>query len=449
VTRATDRRASWFALFAVVLAVVPSLALAQESPPAEAAAAPAAPAPAEPAPAPAASAPAASAPAPAPPNAFTVLGLRPAPPDIAAYPARPSAQRAPSERGVELHGFVAAWVTPWAETSPVSARDTYRLRFGVLRVDARPATDVTVLARLGLMVPNNPLLDFAVSYTPHDAFGVTAGQFRIPIGAAATTLAPQLVLLDRPSYVYAMTKLAFRDVGVMVHSGPRGIANGVFHYRLAAMSGAGRAGVGTNRPPDDLTESLLAARALVDLGRFFSDGPNDRLALGASYVRSTDPAIDSGDPARDRELAANVLGRTLAPIGVERVTQLSGADLTFSYGPFYSQAELLYLRSEARDHSERREGLGANLDLAYTLPVRPWNAFDVQLAARGEHFNPRLDPGRNDLPKDDLQLAALGVNLIQGVVRASVFGSVTFFEDATTGQCTRAGDISLRTSAAF
>ena len=37
-------------------------------------------------------------------------------------------------------------------------------------------------------------------------------------------------LLDRPSYVYAMTKTAFRDFGVMLHSGlafQRQIAEGI------------------------------------------------------------------------------------------------------------------------------------------------------------------------------------------------------------------------------
>jgi hypothetical protein len=383
--------------------------------------------------------------APERPSAAAFLRLRPAPPDIAAYPARLSEQpTAADELGVEVHGVVAAWVTPWSETSPASARDTFRLRFGVLRVDARPAKNVSVLARLGLMLPSSPLLDFAVTYTPHNAWGVTVGQFRLPIGAAATTLAPQLVLLDRPTYVYAMTKLAFRDVGVMIHSSPRGIGNGVFHYRLVAASGAGRVGVGPSRAPSDLTESLLGARAIVDLGRFLSKRAGDRLALGASYVRSTDPAIDTGDAARDRELAVNVLGRTLVPIGLERTTQLAGADLSFVYGPFYSQAELLYLHSKATNADALREGLGASLDLGYTLPLHPWNALDLQLAGRFEHFNPRAD-----LADDDVQLATLGVNAIAGAVRASVFATLTFFEDPSSGAREHAGEITLRTVAAF
>jgi hypothetical protein len=380
-------------------------------------------------------------------SAFGFLALRPPPPDIAAFPARLPVRPERDELGVEVHGFVVGWITPWSEASPTSTHDTYRLRFGVLRIDARPAQNVSVLARLGLMLPTSPLLDFALTYTPHPAFGVTVGQFRLPIGAAATTLAPQLVLLDRPTYVYAMTKLAFRDVGVMLHSSPRGIAGGVFHYRLVAASGGGRVGVGASRVLDDLTKSLLAARAIVDFAPFISAERADRLALGVSYTRSNDPAIATGDPARDRELAVNVLGRSLTPTNLERVTQLAGADLTFVYGPLYSQAELLYLHSKASHASVQRAGFGTNLDLGYTLPLHPWRALDLQLALRGEHFNPRL--GRDDLPDSAVQLLTLGLNAIAGNVRASVFGTLTFFEDQTTHTHRRAGEITLRTAASF
>ena len=381
------------------------------------------------------------------PSAFPFLALRPPPPDIGAFPARLPTGPERDELGVEVHGFIVGWMTPWSEASPTSAHDTYRLRFSVLRVDARPAKNVSVLARLGLMLPSSPLLDFALTYTPTDAFGVTVGQFRLPIGAAATTLAPQLVMLDRPTYVYAMTKLAFRDVGVMVHSSPRGIAGGLFHYRLAAASGGGRAGVGASRMLDDLTQSLLAARAIVDFGPLISAERADRLALGMSYTHSRDPAIATGDAAHDRDLAANVLGRTLVPISFERVTQLAGVDLTFVYGPLYSQAELLYMHAKAVHASARRAGFGTNLDLGYTLPLHPWQVVDLQLALRGEHFNPRL--GRDDLPDSAVQLLSFGLNAIAGNVRASIFGTLTFFEEQTTRERRRAGEITLRTAASF
>lgn len=376
-------------------------------------------------------------------------GLRPAPPDIAAFPARLPNDAPALEPGVELHGFVAAWVTPWAETSAQNPPDTYRLRFGVLRVDARPARHVSVLARVGLMLPNSPLLDFALSYTPSDYVGVTVGQFRLPIGAAATTLGPKLVMLDRPSYVYAMTKQTFREVGVMIHSSERGIGHGVLHYRLMAAGGAGRLGAPASRPAADLSDSLIAARAIVDFAPLLGWPLRERLALGASYARSSDPAIATGDAARDRELAGSALGRTLAPIQHERVTQLAGADATLQLGPVYAQAELLLLHSRARAASVRRAGFGTSLDLAYTLPLRPWSLFDLQLASRAEHFNPRLgragEPGSND----EVQLLSLGLNALAGPIRASIFASFSFFEDAQTQRRDRASSLTLRAAASF
>jgi hypothetical protein len=50
---------------------------------------------------------------------------------------------------------------------------------------------------------------------------------------------------------------------------------------------------------------------------------------------------------------------------------------------------------------------------------------------------------------DDVQLATLGVNAVAGAVRASVFATLTFFEDSTSGTRERTNEITLRTAAAF
>lgn len=364
----------------------------------------------------------------------------PAPIDIAAFPPPPLAKPQVRPPGVEVHGFAALWFIPWSEEGPGAATDAFRLRFAVLRVDARPAPKVTVLARLGLMLPDSPLLDFAATYHAHPLVGVTAGQFRLPIGAAATTLAPNLVMLDRPRYVYQMTKLAFRDIGVMVHSPPAGLARGVVHYRLALASGSGRLGSGIDRPPEQ-TEYLVAGRVLVDAGRVIG-GPQDRLVAGASYLRSRDPAIATGDLAADRALAVNTLGRTLVPFGEKRVTHLAGADLTLARGPIWAQAELLYLTSSATDGDAERAALGASLEAAYTLPVRLPVA--LQLAARGEHF----DPNR-DVDDDAQAIGSLGVNASTPRMRWSAFASVTRFEDASTDERRHAGELALRMATTF
>lgn len=389
---------------------------------------------------------AAPAPAAAPTRAagFFSLAPRGAAVDIAGFPPRPAAVREERERGVELHGFVAAWATPVTGDAPSAQTDAFRLRFAVLRVDARPIRNVTVTTRLAPTVPGSPLLDAMVTYSPHDAFGVTAGQFRLPIGASATTLAPQIVMLDRPSYVYAMTKVAFRDVGMMVHSGPRGIADGLLHYRAVMASGGGRMGTGTSRAPGTPGDALYAVRVLFDAGRLLFDQPASRLALGASYVRSRDPAIDTGTAATDRSLATNVLGRTLVPYGLERVTQLVGADLTFAHRGIHAQAEMLYLHSKSTDATARAEALGASLEVAYTLPFRPRDTVDLQLAARGERFDPRFGQDH-----DQQHLLQLGLNAIAGPVRGSVFGTVTFFDDPTTGAARTAGELTFRAAAAF
>ena len=363
-----------------------------------------------------------------------------APVDIAAFP--PPGPVAPRDPGVELHGVVAAWWIPWSQDSPTAATDALRLRFAVLRIDARPAPGLSVIARLGLMLPGSPLLDLAATYQPHAAIGVTFGQFRLPIGASATTLAPQLTMMDRPGYVYAMTKLAFRDVGAMVHSGPAGLAEGLFHYRLAITNGSGRLGSGAERTPDR-GMYLVAGRALVDVGRRWLGGSRDRLVAGATVVRSHDPAIDTGTPATDATLAAGTLGRTLAPIGFERVTVLAGGDLTFAHANVWVQAEALYLRSRAVDAPARRRALGASLEAAWQLPAQ-LVGHDVQLAARGERFDPDLDAA-----DDARQAASLGVNLSLARLRWSVFGTLTRFDDATSSKPRHAGELAVRAVATF
>lgn len=395
--------------------------------------------------APAATAPAQeAAPAPAPPTPATPRASRGAPIDLAAFPPRAASQPDARDPGVEVHGYVAAWVTPATGNAPSPATDAFRLRFAILRVDARATRNVTAMVRLGLTAPSSPLLDATVTYAPHAAFGVTAGQFRLPIGAAATTLAPQLVMLDRPSYVIAMTKATFRDVGVMFHSGPRGIANGLLHYRAVVASGGGRAGVGTSRAPGNPADALYAVRVIFEPSRLLFASPTSRLALGASYAHSHDPAIATGTAATDRNLATNILGRTLAPFDLERVTQLGGGDLTFEHRGVHAQAEVLYMHSRSVDKTTTREALGTSLELAYTIPRRLRNTVDFQLAARGERFDPRLGNAH-----DQQHLLQVGLNAIAGPVRGSVFGTMTFFDDPTSGVRRNAAELTFRAAAAF
>jgi hypothetical protein len=365
-----------------------------------------------------------------------------APADPAAYP--PIGGKAEARRrGLEAHGYLAAWWLPWSQPSPTQAKDPFRLRFAVLRGDASLSKTVSVLARVGFMQPGSPLLDLDGTWSPHAAFAVTVGQFRLPIGASATTLAPNIVMLDRPNFVYAMTKLAFRDTGVMLHSKPEGIG-GIFHYRLVAASGAGRFGAGGERPPGAVENALFAGRVLADVGPRLL-GPKGRLAVGVSYVHSHDPAISTGNLATDKDVAANTLGRSLAPFAKERESQLLGADFTFSHRGVWLQAETLYLKARAIDGSLRRSAIGASLEAAYLLGIHPGGIEGVQFAARAEHFDPNMD-----VRNDEQQTFSLGGNaLLTRNVRASVFGSEILFRDAKTGEKKHGGELAFRAAYLF
>lgn len=358
--------------------------------------------------------------------------LPPPPADLAALPS----STVPADRpaGFELHGVIVPWWTPWAQDSPNAPTDAWRLRFAVLRVDARPMPGLSVIARLGFMVPGSPLLDAAATYYPTPCVGVTFGQFRLPLGASATTLAPQLVMLDRPSYVYAMTKLAFRDVGVMVHGPPEG-QHGV-HYRVALAGGGGRLGGGQTRPPDEHAY-LLAARGM------YEQRGATRVLVGASAAVSRDPAIATGMAASDATAAANILGRTLAPIGLDRTTLLAGADVSLSAGAWWLQAEAMYLRSAARDGSITKQALGASVELAWTLPVRVGD-HALQLAVRDEWFDPDRDDGSNER-----DLVGAGINATRGRFRVSLFGGIAWTESPATGTYDAAGEVTARAQAAF
>jgi hypothetical protein len=369
-------------------------------------------------------------------------GAAPAAPpvDIAAFPP-PAGAASARKPGVEVHGVVTTWWTPWSEASPTAATDALRLRFAVLRIDARPAPDVSVLARVGLMLPGSPLLDLAATYQPRPEVGVTFGQFRLPLGASATTLAPQLVMLDRPTYVYAMTKLAFRDVGAMLHSGPAGLADGLVHYRAVAASGSGRHGAGAARAPS-AHAYLLGGRVIVDGGPRALGSVKDRLVGGLTLARSHDPAIATDDATTDAALAAGSLGRTLVPIALERDTTLAGADLTVLHGHVWLQAEAMHLRSRAVDGGAAHDALGFSVEAAYAVPARP-AGHELQLAARYERFDPDLD-----ISGDVRRITSAGVNASLARLRWSAFATVTSFDDAA-GERRHAGELTVRAQATF
>ena len=116
--------------------------------------------------------------------------------------------------------------------------------------------------------------------------------------------------------------------------------------------------------------------------------------------------------------------------------------LTIARGSIWAQAETLYLRSRATDGAAHAEALGISFEAGYTLPIDL--PLDLQLAARGERFDPNLDAD------DDAQnIVSLGLNAATARVRWSAFVSAIRFEDATTGESQHAGELAFRAAASF
>lgn len=384
------------------------------------------------------------------PPASPIVGLDltnalPAPLDPTAFPALPAPPIA--RPFFELHGYLNVWATLVQDAVPtIAERDSLRLRWAILRVDAHPIEHVDVLVRVGFQAPSNPLLDFFATWGELDALQVTVGQMRLPFGASATTPAPQLVFLDRPRYVQDFLKSTFRDVGVMLHSGPRGLLDGTVHYRAAVMNGGGRLGVGASRGLDEPERFLYVGRVLVDAGRVVTGGARDRLVLAASYARSRDPAIDTGDAATDRTLADSVLGRRLVPFASERETQLVGADLTFAAAGFWAQAEWMFLDSVALvAGASHVHATGASLELAYTPDLHPYRGASLSFGVRGEYEDPDLDRSGNETGT-----VLGGVDFTAGLgIRVGAFGGATVFHDTTTNADRASAELTARAAYGF
>ncbi|MCS6857200.1 MAG: hypothetical protein NZM37_05775 [Sandaracinaceae bacterium] len=364
--------------------------------------------------------------------------------DPAAFPPLPPSeerQRPP----VEVHGFTAIWITPHQERIPgVEVRDPFRLRFAVLRVDAHLSPHVRVLSRLGLTLPQYPLLDFVGVWTPTNEVAFSFGQMRMPFGASATTLAPQLVFPDRPRYVQAMLKATFRDVGVMLHSGDRGIADGILHYRLAVMNGGGRIGTSVRRPIDGIDRLLMVGRVLVDLGRLFTHS-KDRVVVGVSYARVRDPAVEAENEEEAKEFADSMLGRRLVSYHQDRITQVIGADLTISLLGVWVQGEVMFLISTPTGGGERRQALGASLELAYSPDWHPYGNASLRGALRLEFFDP--NSGRAGDESGTI-LAGLDFDATRGI-RAGVYGGATVYRHLEEQKEVGAGEMTVRVQYAF
>ncbi len=327
-------------------------------------------------------------------------GAQRPPPDPGGFP---SGQPETTYPTWQIHGFLGLWWTPAAE----DGRDPFRIRWASVRLDALPHPKVHFLVRVGFHFTDPPLQDMTATLKLHPAFYLTAGQMRIPLGAAITTLGAQLASLERPSYAIALSKANFRDVGVMVHSRDQGLAG--FHYRLALLNGAGRLGtpLGGNDGPQDY---LWMGRVMYDLL-----GEKSRAVLGLSYGYGRDPGLTGADAEKR---AIHFLGKTVVPYNYERRTQIAGADLTWRWGGLWLQAEAMGLISNPQPGPPRR-AWGASLELAYRLE----SALGWRVIGRVERFDPALDIRLNE---ENIFSAGLDIQPWRPI-KLSVFG---VFHDA-------------------
>lgn len=339
----------------------------------------------------------------------------------AAAPNAPAAPKAKWTDKVKLSGFGVLWFTPTSDlNAPDQPKNSLSIRFARVAVDAAVSKGFSFRLHAGFEFAM-PFLDLKLTWKTLPYLNVTAGQFKIPAGASALTPAPKLALWDRPLYLRQLVKATFRDVGLMVHTQKGGIFGGVLEYALGAYEGGGRTRVGPSRGVNEPGEYLYAGRVVVNPGAVWL-GPTtkNQLALGLSYATSKDPAVATGEPAADRAIASNLLGRHNALIAVPRRTHLAGADLTLSAYKIWLQAESLYLHSVATQGNEKRRAVGASLEAGYTFKTK------TQPVARCERFDKNLDQSNNEV-----WIAGLGVNQPIGKhVLLSAFASMSVYHDA-------------------
>lgn len=305
----------------------------------------------------------------------------------AAPPAEPEPAPPSWTDFVRVRGFAVLWLNPIQDPTvpPLSDRPgaAFHFRFARLAVQARPSPEVGVKVLLGFD-HTNVFFDYQLAYTGNEWLHITAGQFRLPLGANIVTPAFRLRSYDRPRYVYVMSKQALRDLGLMVHSPPGGIFDGALEYALGMFNGEGRAHDGMSVGLRDFVDYLFVGRAVFNPGVWILP-EGGRLALGASFAHSGDPQAGP-DPVTARQNAVYHLAGRLTPYELDRDTWIAGGDLTFSAFGIWAQGEVMYMRSAARDGSVRVEGLAGSFEAGYLIEY-----LRTMAVARFEYLDASLD----------------------------------------------------------
>ena len=319
---------------------------------------------------------------------------------------------------IKLSGFMALWLNAGGdfETPMQPDSNVVRIRFARLMVKSTLAEHFGTQLQLGFD-NSNPLFDFQGTWTRYSFLNVSAGQFRVPIGASLMQPASGPTMWDRPRYVYVMTKEGIRDVGVMLHSGKDGIAGGWLEYALGGFNGNGRALSGRPAERRPVAENLYVARLAVNPGVAFL--PEDgRLTIGASVARSVDPGLVNVDGTPDQSSSAFYLGGALTPFEQERTTQLLGGDLVFSGYDVWLHMEVMGLRSEPNG-GQARSAIGYSVEAGYKF-----SAIDTQLVARFETLDPDTDVSDNEVDQ-----AGVGLNcFVLPKLELSAYGIYSRYE---------------------
>lgn len=336
------------------------------------------------------------------------------------------------EKAVEsarLSGFAIPWLR-YGE-APAEGRDprlAFRLRYARLAIKSDLAKDVSTTIAIALDDSKNPFFNLELTWKPHDAANVTVGQFRMPFGELVTNGVTNLVMIDRPDYMGALTKKRYRDIGVMLHTGKQGLYNGLVNYWFAVLNGNGIGAVGSGKTSDEgsYRDLLYVGRVMLNPGKAFVGKAFD-VRIGASVARTLSPALLDTDLAVRKDKAKEFLGTTYTPYDKRRETQLLGAEFLVKARGLFAQGEWWQLKSEplhGATADTKKELRGWHADLGYTIaPIK------TQLVFRRESFDKNPDAS-----KDETTSSSIGFNyLVSDSVWLSLFGTSVDDHDGTDG----------------
>jgi hypothetical protein len=225
------------------------------------------------------------------------------------------------------------------------------------------------------------LLDLELTYQPHEAFALRAGQFLTPFSRIFLTPVPLLQFVDFgvPNDFFRVN----RDTGVMAFGTA---ADGRFEYYLGAFNGNT-----INRDPSERVRGMGVARLVVaplgkvpyDATLFLRESQPFRFALGVNgYMQRVVPVHTQVDL---------MTGQIVTVRDPERNNRTLGTDLQVFYERFALLAEMYYRAQQIAGTPGTTHALGAFAQAAYYIPVAR-----LELSTRVGYVDPNRDtPGNS------------------------------------------------------